>query len=273
MEARRPMLPDFALTRMKAVTEMRAAIDGLAARYAARRVAEGADPEPLLEALARVRDAAQAGDCERVIADDRALHLAIVAFAGVDGMRRVWETAASHMEPFHAETVRECWPDLRVLFEAHMPIVDAICDGDGQAAEDAAKAHLDAVWYRLAEQSGDASLPDDPLNRALAYLAFHLDETIRLNSLARRVARSSPGHLARLFRRQYGCSVTAYLRAMRMHKAVELLARTRIRIRRIAACVGYQDASRFAQHFRARFGLTPRAYRARFAAGLGPLDL
>ena len=58
-------------------------------------------------------------------------------------------------EEFRVQSIRICWPDLNVLFEAHRPIVDAICAGDQALAEDAAKAHLDAVWYRLAESTDD----------------------------------------------------------------------------------------------------------------------
>jgi hypothetical protein len=47
---------------MRAVTEMRAAVDAFAARYAAMRVAAGLDKKPLLEAFARFQKAARQSD-------------------------------------------------------------------------------------------------------------------------------------------------------------------------------------------------------------------
>ena len=247
------------LTPMRTVTELRAVIDGFAARHAATRVAGGADSGPLLGAFAEMQEAARVGDYDRVAKADRRLHVTIVQLADVQGLAKVWETVAARLDAFRRETIQLCWPDLNVLFEGHRAMVDAICAGDENAAEDAAKTHLDAVWYRLAEQADDGSLPDDPLARTRTYLAFHLQEPIRLEFLARYVAKTSTGHLSRLFRQEHGVSFTRYLRELRMHKAVELLLRSRQPIGRIAASVGYEDGSRFAQHFRKRFGLSPRA--------------
>ncbi len=252
------------LTPMRAVTEMRAAIEGFAARYAAAQVAKGADKRPLLQAFKQLQQAARDSNYRRMAEADRELHLAIVQLANVDGLVEVWQAAAKVQERFRVESIRVCWPDLNVLFEAHRPLVDAICAGDRLLAEDAARAHLDAVWYRLAEIKGDASLPDDPLARACTYLDFHLQDSLQLGFLAKYVAKTSPGHLSRLFRQAYGMSYTDYLRDLRMQKAARLLLGSSQPVGRIAGVVGYRDASRFAQHFRRRYGLTPRAYRQRF---------
>jgi len=257
------------LTPMRAITEMRAVVDAFAARYAAARVAAGADKRPLLDAFKHLGEASRSGNHHRVTEADRALHMAVVHLAGVEGLVQVWEAAANAQEVFRAESIARCWPDLNVLFEGHRALVDAICAGDTLAAEDAAHGHLDAVWYRLAEMRGDSSLSDAPLARACTYLEFHLQEPVRLDFLARFVAKTSTGHLARLFREEFACSFTEYLRELRMHKAVKLLTDSSQPIGRIAALVGYADASRFSQHFRRRFGISPRAYRQRFAERRG----
>ena len=163
------------------------------------------------------------------------------------------------------ETLATCWPDLNVLFEAHRSIVDAICAGDIVAAQDAARSHLDAVWYRLADIGDDSPSHDDPLARCCTYLEFHLQQPVTLGFLAEHVARVSRGHLARLFRGRRGMSFTRYLRELRLHKADALLTTTAEPIGRIAKLVGYADASRFADHFRRRYGLSPRAHRHRYA--------
>jgi AraC-like DNA-binding protein len=251
------------LTPMKAVTEFRTQIDVFAAGYAARRVRTGSDTEPLLVAFDRLQEVSVSRDYTAFDAADMALHLAIVTLADVEGLEAVWSHVASKMKPFHSETLRMCWPDLNMLFEAHRPIVDAICDADSLVAEVSARVHLDAVWYRLAEveHTDDTSLPNNPLSRVTAYIALHLDQPIRLATVARQVARVSEGHLTRLFRERHGVSFTNHLREMRLQVAADCLRRSRRPIKQVAATVGYADASRFSQHFARRFKVTPSAYR------------
>jgi AraC-like DNA-binding protein len=249
---------------MKTSTELRAVVDAFAARHAARHVAAGGDKRPLLTAFKRMQKAAAADDYAAMAEADRSLHLAIVELAGVEGLAATWRVAAEPMEQFRVSSLEQCWPDLSVLFEAHRGIVDTILAGDAVAAEDAARVHLDAVWYRIADASADAALPEAPLDRACAYLDLHMQQPLQLSFVAKHVARTSAGHLARLFRQRYGMNFTHYVRELRMHKAVGLLTGTSQPIGRIGRIVGYSDASRFAVHFRRRYGLTPRAYRTTF---------
>lgn len=251
------------MTQLRAVTELRSVIEGFAARTAARRIAEGADKRPLLTSFARLERAAAAGDPAAAIAADRDLHVAIVRAAQVDILEGVWEAVANAMEWFRVENTLNLWPDLKLHAETHRPLVDTICAGDVVAAEDSAIAHMEAVWYRLAGYTGDASLPSDPLSLACGYLALHLSEPIRLDFVAKYVAKTSPGHLSRLFRETHGVGFAEYLRELRIRKAAKLVATTSQPIQRVAASVGYHDASRFAEHFRRRFGSTPLDYRRR----------
>lgn len=46
------------------------------------------------------------------------------------------------------------------------------------------------------------------------YVALHLGEPIRLGFVARHVANTSPGHLARLFHQKHGVNFTEYLRGL-----------------------------------------------------------
>lgn len=249
---------------MRPLTDLRAVLDAFAARQAAERVAGGANRQPLLAAFKRLHQAAIDGNHHSMAAADRRLHETIVRLADVPGLDASWQAAADANEPFHRDTLARCWPDLTILFEAHRGIVDAILAGDALAAEDAARRHLDAVWYRLAEMGEAGSLPDDPLERACTYLELHLAEPVTLSFLAEHVARTSPGHLARLFREKRQTTFSRYLRDLRLHRAVGLLTATAESVGRIARLVGLPDPSRFALYFRRRYGLTPRAYRARY---------
>ncbi len=256
-----PEIPLSDPASMREITQLRAVLDGFAARCAARRVLDGADPAPLLASFEQMERAVNDGDYDRFIAVDRDLHLVIAQLADVHGLIEVWETCREYWDSFRIETIRTCYPDLDMLLEAHRPIVDFICNGRLNAAEDAAKAHLDPIWHRLAELRSDLPRSANPLGRACAYLAFHLHESITLELLARKVTNTSVGHLARLFREQCGRSFTDYLRELRMKKAGQLLRNTDHAVARIARIVGYKDASRFARHFQRFYGQSPSAYR------------
>jgi AraC-like DNA-binding protein len=258
------------LSPQKTVSELREAVDVLAARYAAARVARGAEFSPLVDAFRRLIRVSRSGDDRRMDEADCAVHLAITRLAAVPSLEEVWLTIARQQEGFREESRRKCWPDLNLLAEAHRPIVDAICAGDQAAAEEAVHAHSQAIWYRLAGKDEDPAVPHDPLTQACSYVAFNLHEPIRLGYLARYYAHTSPGHLARLFRAKYGVGFTAYLQQLRLRKAVELLTRSRLSIAQIAHQVGYRDASRFSQHFRRQFDMTPRECRKRFVPTAEP---
>jgi AraC-like DNA-binding protein len=141
-------------------------------------------------------------------------------------------------------------------------LVETIALGDPAAAEDAARTHVEAVWFRLAEQTKSTTEPEgDPLQRATAHLVFRLHCPLKLTHVASKIAFTSPGNLSRLFRQQHGLSFQAYLQRLRLEKAAELLRNTRLPIARIAKRVGYRDVSRFGQHFKRTFKATPVEYR------------
>jgi AraC family transcriptional regulator len=73
-----------------------------------------------------------------------------------------------------------------------------------------------------------------------------------------------PVHLARVFRRVWGCSPGELLRWRRTDRAAELLRRTTLTAAQIAQEVGFADQSHLTHAFRTRIGLTPSAYRRVF---------
>lgn len=70
-------------------------------------------------------------------------------------------------------------------------------------------------------------------------------------------------HLAREFRRFYGTSVGGYLRRLRSERAEQMLLKNEHSIGEIAHACGYSNHSHFCREFKARFGVTPTAYRHR----------
>ena len=68
-------------------------------------------------------------------------------------------------------------------------------------------------------------------------------------------------YLSQQFHREVGINYSAYVRALRIGKAKELLRTTDLRIYEVACRVGYPDAKYFSRVFKAETGCMPYAYR------------
>jgi AraC family transcriptional regulator, arabinose operon regulatory protein len=86
------------------------------------------------------------------------------------------------------------------------------------------------------------------------------DVSLRLTDLARLVGLSS-SRLQHLFSDETGVNIREYKREVRLQRARQLLQQTDIPIKAIAVDIGIPDRSNFIKYFKARFGITPAAYR------------
>lgn len=71
----------------------------------------------------------------------------------------------------------------------------------------------------------------------------------------------SESRLQHLFKQETGVRLGRLLTEQRLQKAAELLVRTRLRIKEIAAVAGYEHASSFSRAFEQRFAQSPLVYR------------
>ena len=264
-------ISDMNPDELRRLSELRSLLEGLAARHAAHHAkASPRHLEQLRVILARLIRTLRVRDYPAFREADLELHEAIIDLAQVPTLKSSWRLAWQGLLDFHAQGFEDYFPDSRVLAEEHEHLVETIALGDPAAAEDAARTHVEAVWLRVAEKSDTPTGQNhDPLRRAIAHLAFRLHCPLKLTSVARDVAFTSPGNLSRLFRQNHGLSFQAYLQRLRLEKAAELLLSTRIPVARIAKRVGYRDVSRFGQHFKRRFGHTPAGFRVGSAAKAG----
>lgn len=67
--------------------------------------------------------------------------------------------------------------------------------------------------------------------------------------------------LKNYFRGVYGQNISVYLREIRLKKAAELFATTKLSVSEIAEQVGYTNQSKFAAVFKKQYGMTPLEYR------------
>jgi len=99
--------------------------------------------------------------------------------------------------------------------------------------------------------------------RATDLLHEALPEGLTVARIARIVG-VHPVHLARVFRRRYGCSIGEYARNWRVEVASYQLATTTRPVAEVAAIVGFADQSHLCRTFKAVSGLTPNEFRAIF---------
>jgi AraC family transcriptional regulator len=106
-----------------------------------------------------------------------------------------------------------------------------------------------------------AQTDDQRIRRALAYMREHLAEDIAMAELASEAAMSE-FHFARAFKQSIGNSPLQQLITERIDAAKVMLRTTKLAVGEIAHRVGYEDVSRFGQHFKRATGATPAAFRA-----------
>jgi AraC family transcriptional regulator len=92
------------------------------------------------------------------------------------------------------------------------------------------------------------------------------EETVRL-TLAELsvVAGRHPVQVSRQFRHHFGCTISEYVRRMRIARAQLMLARDDIEIAQVAIACGFADQSHFTAAFRKVTGVPPRRYRVQMA--------
>jgi AraC family transcriptional regulator len=89
------------------------------------------------------------------------------------------------------------------------------------------------------------------------YIEEHLDAGPTLEQLAA-VARLSPYHFARQFKKATGLPPHLYVILRRVERAKQLLqAGTSLSLTEVAARAGFSDQSQFCHHFKRLVGVTP----------------
>ena len=118
---------------------------------------------------------------------------------------------------------------------------------------------------RIPQESG----MDSYYSAEQTLLAHHLRDHLLTNregyvSLAQLAAEHemSVSHLQKLFKQVYGVPVYRYIKEYRLEQAAVELVRSRKPITEIAQRAGYDNASKFSESFKKRYGKTPSRYRA-----------
>lgn len=101
------------------------------------------------------------------------------------------------------------------------------------------------------------------LGSATDLLCSTLDQKVTVTRLAR-IFGVSEIHVARTFRRHFGCTMGEYLRRLRIERATQRLISSDEPITEIANSCGFTDQSHFTRTFKKVTGTPPARYRAAF---------
>lgn len=126
------------------------------------------------------------------------------------------------------------------------------------------------MWYLLvenishmAERVADTVLyKQERMREMLVYIHKNYAEELRVEDIAA-AAGISGGECHRAFKTILRTTPKDYLNQYRLDKSIELLHNTDCSVTEVAGMVGYNYTSHFINSFKARFGETPRRYRAR----------
>jgi DNA-binding GntR family transcriptional regulator len=131
------------------IAETRLAIEVMVARQAATRATD-ADRAALRGRFGDMRDAVAAGDYSAFSQSNAALHREIQRIAGNATATRILTTLKSHLVRLQYRVILLPGRPDPSLAE-HQAVVDAICAGDGDAAEAAMRKHLESFKHHLTQ--------------------------------------------------------------------------------------------------------------------------
>ena len=98
------------------------------------------------------------------------------------------------------------------------------------------------------------------INVCKEYIYAHIKERITIEEIAEQLGVSA-SYLSRLFKKETGDSVSAYIRAQKIEMAKNMLRYSEYPLSDIANRLSFSSQSHFIQQFKEQTGMTPKKYR------------
>ena len=143
--------------------------------------------------------------------------------------------------------------------------VEFLCGERGLGYEIGVKASLLRFLFLLLRMQADPLPAEGPDTLRLKQVLQHVESDYAQPMPIEAVAAAcgcSPSHFMRWFKQMTGTSFAAYLNERRLAVAAERLRQTDDTVLCVAGEVGFENLSNFNRQFKARYGVTPREYRA-----------
>jgi len=132
--------------------------------------------------------------------------------------------------------------------------VDEVIDLIGKAQVDFAER-----MRKLRKTAGAYSLY---VRHAIDYIYDHLHQPLKMEELAKAEG-LSPGYFSKLFAKEVGMTVKAYILSVKIRTAANMLENLDYSISDISYSLGFSSQSAFTTAFKQQMGCTPAAYRSR----------
>lgn len=217
----------------------------------------------------------------RILMDDRSLEITAPCFAFLTSRRRLEYRYASQ-EMCHVAWCQCVSPDLKEdAIDVARSYVGSLPPSDISVTlmkigtelpihtDDESPEFVSALAVALFEEffnrkRKDTSKPARPHQVELVHwhIEQNFERAISMAELAQ-VSGLSPQHLNRLYYEAYGENPLDYLWRIRTRQGAFLLQHTGLRISQIAYKTGFKTPNHFSRRIKERFGLSPRALRAR----------
>ncbi|SMB89009.1 transcriptional regulator, AraC family with amidase-like domain [Pasteurella testudinis DSM 23072] len=123
--------------------------------------------------------------------------------------------------------------------------------------------HREGGQAQFIQQPMPKSTQDSQINQLLDYLREHLSEPHHIDALAAR-SHMSRSTFTRHFKHATGMSFAQWLIQARLARSQELLESSTLSVEQISAQTGFQNTAGFRQHFKQRFGVSPKQWRRVF---------
>lgn len=161
-----------------------------------------------------------------------------------------------------ARQVREFCLDVMKLLQARkkdwkdLEILDHFVEQETlEEAESCIYAWLDQILPPMVDQNANWQV-----RRACDYIRKYYKKDLNLTEIARYL-QLSESYTSRIFNREMGMNIPAYINQIRLERAKELLRYSNQKIYEIALDVGYLSTTAFHVAFKKQTGITPAEYR------------
>ncbi|WP_234405490.1 response regulator transcription factor [Paenibacillus sp. IHBB 10380] len=114
----------------------------------------------------------------------------------------------------------------------------------------------------MMNQYGLMASATSPVQRALAYIHDHLDQSLSLSQVAKHVHMNT-NYFSEVFKRETGQNYIEFVTQAKLRKAMSMLSETPAKISEVANQIGYEDIKHFNRLFKKFTGQTPSEYRGK----------